>query len=157
MRQIAHLVAEWFWLVGQFAVDTRTAERGIRKLISQHLGGSVILYMEEQLLPTSVTPEWFEYPESVLVLLKLGLLNIKPWKVLTGEQLLAYNSRYAQKQIVPFAIRLDNDDIVCWSLKHDKKLVLWDETEMGFKSDEVYKDVWAWLTVATQDMIDFHS
>ncbi|WP_460926142.1 hypothetical protein [Spirosoma agri] len=113
--------------------------------------------MEEQLLPTSVTPEWFEYPESVLVLLKLGLLNIKPWKVLTGEQLLAYNSRYAQKQIVPFAIRLDNDDIVCWSLKHDKKLVLWDETEMGFKSDEVYKDVWAWLTVATQDMIDFHS
>lgn len=70
------------------------------------------------LLNKNELPDWFEYPQDFLAFVEKGDIDIGPWQLLEGKWLRVRNSglkeRFPGRNLVPFARRLDSDDLACW-------------------------------------------
>ena len=97
-------------------------------------------------------------------MIECGIVDLDPWAVLRGD----VQSRRAQHieqvfpgwGIIPFARRLDNDDVACWT---GSKVVVVDDwdvwpDENGAPKRHVareYASMEEWFLAAAQDFIEF--
>lgn len=70
-----------------------------------------------ELLPPAELPAAFGYPGEFLRVVDRGLVDLEPWLILRGEDLLVRHhglrTRYPKRRVVPFALRTDRDDVAC--------------------------------------------
>jgi hypothetical protein len=116
--------------------------------------------MMDRLLSADEKPSWFVYPDEFNRTVELGLINLEPWSVLFGselrEKLQGLRIRYPERELVPFAQRQDNDDVVCWEKGDSNKVVLiHDYASPGYEQRRVFDDFWLWFKSAIDDMIYF--
>ena len=108
----------------------------------------------------SQKPTWFEYPGSFLRTVDLGLTNIEPWEVLFGAKLQrcfdGLKERYPSRNLVPFAARIDNDDVACWDKNEpDKVFIVHDFASEGYERRGEFDSFWLWFKSAIDDMSEF--
>jgi hypothetical protein len=113
------------------------------------------------LLNVSDLPDGFFYPSGFIRVVELGLTNLEPWWILTGNLLRdryqGIMRRYPGLSLVPFARRQDNDDVACWEVKADKVVVIHDFADEVNLIRAEFKDFYAWLRQAVEDLIEFDS
>jgi hypothetical protein len=102
----------------------------------------------------------FEYPIEFKRLLAYKIIYFKPWQIILGDELLhrfkGLRQRYPTQNVVPFATRLDNDDVACWDLNRNSGVcVISDFESKGFEYTEFYGEFGKWFEVAMMDFIDF--
>jgi hypothetical protein len=95
----------------------------------------------DDLLNRSELPSWFIYPSEFLNVVNDGVVDIGPWQFLTGQwlrvRILGLRKRFPDRELVPFARRLDSDDVACWdghslgavSVVHDFCAPGWEKRE----------------------------
>jgi hypothetical protein len=126
-------------------------------VVPDEQGGTLVA----ELLPIESVPPTFWYPSSFIRVVELGLLDLEPWQVLVGPQLLerrrGLTQRFPKRDLVPFARRLDNDDVACWepSVSAEGVVVVHDYASPGWEDRAGYRDFHAWLRQAVEDLIDF--
>lgn len=114
-----------------------------------------------ELLGEEDLPIGFAYPRAFLRMVDLEIVNLEPWQILLGDQLKFRNSglieRYPQSPLVPFARRLDNDDVACWDLgsAKDEIQIVHDFASPGWERRARFEDFNAWLRQAIEDFIEF--
>ncbi len=73
-----------------------------------------------RLLGEDHLPPGFTYPGDFRWVVERRLVDLEPWSILEGEplarKLLGLRKRYAASPLVPFAARVDNDDVACWDM-----------------------------------------
>lgn len=117
--------------------------------------------MAEFFLPVTVLPTNFVYPLSFRLVVERGLLNWEPWQFLEGQPLLrrheGLTKRYPGRSLVPFARRLDRDDIACWDSDRTPGTisVIEDFAPAGFEQTNLLESFGDWLRLAVADMVDF--
>ncbi|MET7283802.1 hypothetical protein ABZS29_36570 [Kribbella sp. NPDC005582] len=104
-------------------------------------------------------PDGFAYPASFLRVVELGLVDLEPWQVMSGEMLyLRYRGlgeRYPERALVPFAARQDNDDLACWTVGTSEVLLIHDFASAGYELRETFPSFYDWLRRAVEDLIEF--
>ncbi len=116
--------------------------------------------MANDLIPEDRIPEWFSYPSEFITAVENGFLDLGPWQVLTGEWLLirfeGLKKRFPDRQLVPFARRLDCDDVACWERDAPTEVrVIHDFAAPGWERCEGYPSFQAWLNAAQSEAPDF--
>jgi hypothetical protein len=104
-------------------------------------------------------PKGFVYPKEFIRVVELGLANLEPWWILTGDLLRTRHTglarRYPKRVLVPFARRQDNDDVACWDVPSGKVVVIHDFASPGSETRASFPDFYAWLRQAVEDLIEF--
>jgi hypothetical protein len=96
-----------------------------------------------------------------LRLIELGLVNLRPWRILPQLKSSEYSkqlaNRYPNRNLIPFAIRSDCDDVGCWDLSKNanKIYIIHDFASSGWEHVREYESFEAWLSDAIQTMINF--
>lgn len=115
--------------------------------------------MDNNIKQQSELLENFNYPEDFLKIYNLGLTDLEPWSIMTGDYLRTrykvIKDRYKDLSLVPFARRLDNDDIACWDLNQNKVVVFHDYAEPDFQRRRYYVSFWDWFRDAIEDLINW--
>lgn len=112
------------------------------------------------LLDSADLPEGFDYPRQFIRVVELGLTDLEPWCILEGfelgSRLEGLRSRYPSRVLVPFARRIDNDDVACWDLDRDGRVsIIHDFASPGWEQQEELADIYAWLRQAVEDLIEY--
>ena len=109
----------------------------------------------------SYLPENFEYSNELIKVIELGLLNINPWFILNNSDIIknrydGMKKRYPERVLIPFAQRLDNDDVACFEPNNGGIVqIIHDFSSPGYEQRETYNTFWDWFKSAINDMIDF--
>jgi hypothetical protein len=120
----------------------------------------MISKMQIELIEPKGRPSWFQYPEPFLRVLETGLARFRPWKILDGSaslsRLVGLRQRFPERDLLPFALRTDRDDVACWE-KGDlnKVVVIHDFADPGWEQLAVYDTFWDWFRSAIEDFIEF--
>ena len=113
------------------------------------------------LLPETLRPDWFVYPEEFLRLASTGLAKFPPWRLLEGRfaasRMQALRQRFPTRELVPFAVRLDCDDVACWERGKSGVTVIHDFASPGWENRPGYDTFWDWFRSAIEDFIEFES
>lgn len=97
-----------------------------------------------------------------LTLLSLNLRNFRPWRILDQDQNSNYTQeikeRYPNRKLIPFAVRVDCDDIACWDLsKESQKIyIIHDFASEGWEEQAVFENFEAWMESVLRDMYEFN-
>ena len=104
-------------------------------------------------------PAGFTYPPEFIRVVELGLTNLEPWSILSGDLLrdrhIGLERRYPLRTLVPFARRQDNDDVACWDLNRGTLVLVHDFAAPGSEHRGDFPDFYAWLRRAIEDLIEF--
>jgi len=105
-------------------------------------------------------PEWLDYPDEYLRLVKQNIVQFSPWYLLDAKLAkLRYEglkSRYPERQLFAFAARRDNDDIACWEAKRPGRvLIIHDFASSMFADRREFNSLWDWFRSAIDEMIAF--
>jgi hypothetical protein len=105
-------------------------------------------------------PRGFDFPRQFQHLLELGLVNLEPWHILTGDNIVTLArtlaKMYPTRVLTPFARRQDNDDIVCWEGSDSTKVYLIHMfADPGWEQRGVFPTLYDWLRQAVEDLIEF--
>lgn len=108
----------------------------------------------------SMLPGGFCYPKPLLKLVRLNLVNIEPWIILNGDQVISrmegLRRRYPNRELIPFARRIDNDDLACFEpIKGMGVQIIHDFASSGYEQRKEYADFWDWFRDAVNEMIEF--
>ena len=103
-------------------------------------------------------PAEFEVPREFLALQDAQVEVLGPW-LFPGEDILTWRfrglrERFPEAVLLPFAQRLDNDDIACWTPPFPSVCVLHDFSTWGWERRKEYADIRAWLHWAVDDILD---
>lgn len=103
----------------------------------------------------------FKYPSAFVKAIELNLLDFDLWYIMNTEQVIkrieGLEKRYPDRKLIPFARRDDCDDIACFEIgKENKVLVIHDFSSSGYEQRKEYIDFWGWLDSAIKEMIDFN-
>lgn len=111
------------------------------------------------LLSATDLPVGFSYSSKFIRVVELGLTNLEPWWIFTGELLLdryvGMARRYPKRSLVPFARRQDNDDVACWDVHSGRAVLVHDFASPGTEARSDFPDFYAWLRQAVEDLIEF--
>lgn len=112
--------------------------------------------MKEMILCQSELPEGFSYPMSFLKVVKYNLVNLSPWQIKNRlwvvSRLDGLRQRYPTRVLIPFAARIDNDDIACFELgKGEEVQRVHDFASAGWEQRQTYPDFWAWFSFALEE------
>jgi len=111
------------------------------------------------LLSLAELPSGFEYPRQFRRLVDLQLTKLEPWWVIEGELLaerfLGLRERYANRTLVPFAVRQDNDDVACWDVDRGDIVIVHDFASPGSEQRGAYAKFEDWLRAAIEDFLEF--
>jgi hypothetical protein len=110
----------------------------------------------DDLLTIDELPSGFIYPEEFLDVIKSGVIDIGPWQFLTGRWLRVRNvglpERFPDRRLVPFARRLDSDDVACWDMERPKAVcIVHDFCAPGWERREEYGSFMQWYDIAESD------
>lgn len=106
-------------------------------------------------------PKDFQYPKEFIKIIELGLININPWQILDKNELIkirydGMKKRYPNRALIPFAQRLDNDDVACFEIGSGNTVqIIHDFSSPGYEQREIYNDFWEWFNSAINEMINF--
>jgi hypothetical protein len=113
----------------------------------------MILFAKQEL------PDGFNYPVQFLRLIANGLVNLEPWKILEGVELNfkleGLTKRFPLRRIVPFAARIDCDDVACFDISESCISIIHDFAGPGFEQNGRFADFNAWLRATLEDYIEF--
>ncbi len=103
-------------------------------------------------------PADFIVPREYLALQSARVDEIGPW-FFPGEQSLemrirGLRERYPEAVLLPFAKRMDNDDIACWTPPFPTVCVLHDFSTWGWERRREFPDIRSWLHWAVDDILD---
>ena len=111
------------------------------------------------LLTIGDLPEGFDYPSSFIRVVELGLTNLEPWWIITGDLLRdrqrGLEARYPARQLVVFAMRQDRDDVACWDLDEGGVAIVHDFASPGFEQHDRMSGFNEWLRRAVEHLIEF--
>lgn len=94
-------------------------------------------------------------------LLELGLINFRPWRILTLKESHEYSEdlklRYPKRRLVPFALRTDCDDVACWDSSRDEQAtyIIHDFASEGWEEQNEFKTFDECFNVILNDMFCF--
>lgn len=115
--------------------------------------------MTSRLIPIEKLPHGFDYPPEFLHVVELGILNLEPWAVVRNgaERMGDLRERFPNRRLVPFARRIESDDIACWDIsKSDKKIfVIHDYASPGWEQRDEFSEFNDWLRKAVEDLIEY--
>lgn len=109
----------------------------------------------------------FKLPPAYYRIFELGLTNVSPWRFIedTDEFSGVYNALqelYPEHILLPFARRVDNDDVACivvdspqYADNHIVVVHLFASADYAF--DGVYETFWDWFRTAVDEMIELSS
>lgn len=105
-------------------------------------------------------PNGFDYPQEFLKVVRLNLVNLDPWILMDEDQIISrlegLKKRYPKRILIPFARRIDNDDVACFELgKDDEVQVIHDFASQGFEQRKAFESFWEWFKEAIDEMIEF--
>ncbi len=111
-------------------------------------------------LEHNILPNGFSYPPAFDRIVELQLFNLDPWQILHDESLrnrfYGIKTRYPTKSLVPFATRLDNDDVACFDEQTPEKVVIiHDFAKEGWEDRQIFNSFWDWFRQAIDDMIAY--
>ncbi|WP_091518397.1 hypothetical protein [Microlunatus soli] len=113
------------------------------------------------LLGPAELPGGFMYPPEFIRVVELGLTDLEPWRILEGEELAqrldGLGERYPTRLLVPFARRIDNDDVGCWDLRRGdgRVSIIHDFASPGWEQQAEFDGFYAWLRQAVEDLIEY--
>jgi hypothetical protein len=118
---------------------------------------------KEHLLPLlteSERPPWFTYPREFIRLVETGLTSFPPWRIIETTSVVTrmngLRERYLNRESVPFATRLDCDDLACWERgKMPIVIVIHDFASSGWEQRRSFDGLWEWFRSAINDFIEF--
>jgi hypothetical protein len=110
------------------------------------------------LLERQCLPEWFEYPQKLVELMESGEIDFGPWQLLHGKWLSVRHEglkqRYPNLNLVPFARRLDDDDVACFDISEKsfslKVKIIHDFASSGWEEREEFETFDLWLQEALE-------
>jgi hypothetical protein len=109
------------------------------------------------LLTTVDLPDGFTYPPEFVRVVELGLTNLEPWRIITGDtlrdRLVGLRRRSADRHLAPFATRQDNDDVACWDIDDGRIAIVHDFSSPGSEQRASLPDFYSWLRQAIEDLI----
>lgn len=115
--------------------------------------------MKIELLDKKNPPNGFDYPKALKKLVELNLINFDIWYFFEPQdakiRLEGLKERYPDRVLVPFARRIDNDDIACLGMDGEKVFIIHDFASSGYEQREVYQDIWEWLRNVVNIMIEY--
>lgn len=128
--------------------------------MAQILQDGMVGKMDIKLPNKSKLPNEFIYPESFLKVVRLNLINLDPWIIMNSDQVVSrmdgLKNRYPTRVLVPFARRIDNDDLACFEqLKGERVQVIHDFASTGFEQRKEFNVFWDWFKEAIDEMIEF--
>jgi hypothetical protein len=103
----------------------------------------------------------FEEPVLYRWVIDHSILDIEPWKLFLNAEILAVSDglskRYPSRSLIPFARRIDNDDIACWDLAEEGHPVqiIHDYASSGWENRRKFSDFEEWLREAFSDFIEW--
>lgn len=111
------------------------------------------------LLNSELLPDWFQYPSSLVELLEEENIDFGPWQLLHGEWLAVRHTglkkRFPDLELVPFARRLDNDDVACFDVSCEsscpKVKIVHDFASPGWEDRGELDSFNAWLITAKEE------
>ena len=103
----------------------------------------------------------FNYPESYEKILDLGLYDFDIWFIMDCEQATdIYNGmkkRYPNRNLIPFAKRVDSDDTACFELEKGTRIqIIHDFADAGYEQRGEFNDFWEWFNNAINEMIEYN-
>lgn len=113
------------------------------------------------LLKPEELPPGFAYPPELLRVIDCKLLDLEPWWIVDGDLLRAryrgLAERYRRRALVPFAVRVDCDDVACFDLDESDIAVVHDFASTGYEQRARFPDFYAWFRQAIEDFIAFET
>jgi hypothetical protein len=105
-------------------------------------------------------PSWFRYPVPFLRTVETGITRFRPWRILEGQhstgKMAGLKERFPKRDLFPFALRTDCDDVACWERGDlDRVVVIHDFADPGWEQVAVFETFWDWLRTAIEDFIEF--
>ena len=105
-------------------------------------------------------PEGFFYPKEFVRIIEQELTNLTPWMILNNDlltvRLKGLKTRYPERNLLPFAQRIDNDDIACFDIdKVNSVVVIHDFASNGWEKRKVFVSFWDWFKQAIDDLIEY--
>ena len=101
----------------------------------------------------------FSYPNGILKIIELNLVDFDLWYLMQQEQAIlrikGLKERYPSRKLIPFARRDDSDDIACFEVgKKDRVQIIHDFSSEGYEQRKEYACFWNWFRDAVNEMID---
>jgi len=111
-----------------------------------------------ELLNQDLLPEWFEYPEKLSELLNNDEIDFGPWQLLHGKWLnvrfAGLKQRYPNLELIPFARRLDDDDVACFDISEKRSVpkvrIIHDFASSGWEERGSFENFDMWLQVVKE-------
>ncbi|WP_406079284.1 hypothetical protein [Micromonospora sp. NBC_00858] len=105
-------------------------------------------------------PPGFDYPQEFIRVVELGLTDLEPWFILDDDDLYdrhrGLRGRYPNRVLVPFARRIDNDDVACWDADRGGRVVIvHDFASPGWEHHADVGGFYDWLRQAVEDLIEY--
>lgn len=112
------------------------------------------------LLDKKDLPQNFEYPQFFLEFVMRNVKNIEPWKIIEGAELKnryeGVINRYHKIELIPFARRIDNDDVACWDSNHSGSIVIiHDFASHGWEQRKVFDNFNDWMRSVEEDIKEY--
>jgi hypothetical protein len=114
----------------------------------------------DDMLEADEVPSGFSYPQDFIDAVESGVVDIGPWQILSGKwlrvRISGLRERFPGRQLVPFARRLDSDDVACWDLEQQGAVcVVHDFSAPGWEKRQGYESFSAWYADAQAEADDY--
>jgi hypothetical protein len=120
--------------------------------------------LTETNLPTDIQKLGFNFPEGYRLVFRLGLVNLDVWQFVTDSSefeglFKTLNGDATEYFLIPFARRVDNDDVACFVVKTDST----SEEAVGIQhlystaEIEMVGKFWDWFKLAVNELIELHN
>lgn len=100
-----------------------------------------------------------KYPDALIKLIALGLVNFEVWYFMSEERSASMHDLLCERKhvdLIPFARRGDNGDIACLQREGGEKVFLLRECSyLGYQIYGEFTSVWDWFRYAIEIMIAY--
>jgi len=116
--------------------------------------------MNGEFLSTDEFELVYNYPDALERLVALRLINFDLWYLMNREQSMVIWKQMSlncdRKGLIPFARRGDNEDIACFEVANNEKVLVLKNCEyLGYRPRQAFDSVWDWFRDAIELMIAF--
>ncbi len=105
-------------------------------------------------------PTWLQYPQAFDKVASEQDGNLEVWYFIEADRIRAkragLSERYPSRDLFPFAVRDDNDDVACWENKNPSAVVvIHDFASAGHEQKGIFPTFDTWLEQVSLDNLDY--